>query len=423
MFRVVVSLLIVLTSASIKPTSLINERSSGDKSPSKREGLLAKIEAARKQLEGEQVRLIEGVVGVRKVKTGRRSYKEVSIKGIVGREMAIAVMDAGGKINNVRAMKRETGLEVLTPGYVLHMRKENGINSDIASIKPAGGKVLAVKYPISNEGNRFGASTALIEAVYTPYSAEINTEEVIDHGVLILDQFIEQAYAHLDKRGVESKAFAGRKITDVIPRSVLRVLLMNEHIDPGEFKTEGMTSSLVERVLAIIATNGRKAYAYSISRAGARGLVQMIASTYSRLLSRYPTAGLTSSFALGMGDPINAVVAQILLCDADWQAIRTVSDIPANKIGPYLAAAYNGGVGRVLTILRNNKTAWMEAPHEVARPTVTVKERVAVKVRGRRGRVQTKYVLKSYTQPIFRNETSKYVSQYHWINSFLAVRE
>jgi hypothetical protein len=31
-------------------------------------------------------------------------------------------------------------------------------------------------------------------------------------------------------------------------------------------------------------------------------------------------------------------------------------------------------------------------------------------------------VTKSYTQAIFKNETSKYVSQYHWINDYLMAR-
>jgi hypothetical protein len=129
-------------------------------------------------------------------------------------------------------------------------------------------------------------------------------------------------------------------------------------------------------------------------------------------------AGLKSNFAQGMADPVNAVVAQVLLCDSDWQSIKTRSHIEADRIGPYLAAAYNGGVGRVLSILAESETEWMEEPDVNRKPTRTVSERVAIKVRTRRGRTKTKYILKSYTQPIFRSETSKYVSQYHWINDF-----
>jgi hypothetical protein len=54
---------------------------------------------------------------------------------------------------------------------------------------------------------------------------------------------------------------------------------------------------------------------------------------------------------------------------------------------------------------------------------MTVTRRVPVRVRARNGKTRKRYVVKTYTQPIFRSETSKYVSQYHWINDYLTERE
>jgi hypothetical protein len=282
--------------------------------------------------------------------------------------------------------------------------------------------VLAIKYPVSNEGRRFGGDAEVIEAVYTPYSAEIESAEVVEHGLKVQDEFIDKAYEQLKKRGVQSRAFEGRRITDVIPRDVLRVLLINEHIDPGEFRTQGLAGPLARRVLTVVATNKEKAYAYSISRAGARGLVQMIASTYSLLLRKYPEAGLVGDFSAGMADPVNAVMAQVLLCDADWQTLQSRFDVGPQQVGPYLAAAYNGGVGRVISLLNSEQEEWMANPDLSRRPAVTVRKRVAVTARSRRGRVRRKYVVKTYVVPIFRSETSKYVSQYHWIKDYLDTR-
>lgn len=380
--------------------------------------LLSKIAQARKMLKGESVEILKDVVGTRRVRVGRRKYKTVPVTGIVGREMAVAVMDEQGRIGIARTIKRDNELEVQTPGFVFSVRRHNGFNSNIACVKPAKGKVLAVKYPIENRGNRFGPGGAVIEAVYTPYSPEIKTEEVIERGIEAQNEFIDKAYGQLKDRAVFSRAYPGRKIVDVIPKDVLTVLLMNEHIDPGSFRSEGLAKSLVEEVLTIIATNEEKAYAYSISPASARGLVQMIPSTYSLISRKYPEARLNPSFAVGMADPINAVVAQVLLCDSDWQAIRAKKDIGRNRIGPYLAAAYNGGVGRVISFLEHDGTDWMEDPDSKDLPTKTVSKRVRVRVRTRRGRMQTKYVTRSYTQPIFRSETSKYVQQYHWIYAY-----
>jgi len=53
---------------------------------------------------------------------------------------------------------------------------------------------------------------------------------------------------------------------------------------------------------------------------------------------------------------------------------------------------------------------------------MTITKKVPVRVRSRNGKMTKRYVVKKYTQPIFRSETSKYVSQYHWINDYLEER-
>src|SRR5580704_292541 len=386
--------------------------------------VLKKIEESRQLIKSESVHLIHGVVGTRRVRIGRHRYQDVPITGITGREIALAVANDRGKIEVVRAVKDDSGLHVRTPGFILYLRRDNGINSDIACEQPSGGRVLAIKYPISNEGNRFVGTGDEIEAVYTPYSGEIKTEEVIKKGIQVESEFINHAYATLRERKVFSRAFEGRQVVDVVPKDIVEVLLMNEHIDPGDFKSEGLTGPLVERVLTVIATNREKAFSYSISSAGARGLVQMIPSTYARLTQLYGAAGLMSNFTAGMSDPVNAIMAQVLLCDSDWHAIRVNNNISVERIGPYLAAAYNGGVGRVLSVLSNDQSEWMDSPEDANhQPTKTVTKTVAVRVRGRRGKLTTKYVAKSYTEPIFRAETNKYVRQYHWINNYFADRK
>jgi hypothetical protein len=414
MVRVVVCLLIVLTTTSFKMPE--SRQQSSDVA------LLGKIEEAREMLKDQTVQLLKGVVGTKRVRVSRRRYTEVPVMGIVGREMAIAVLDSEGGIQVARAIKRDGSLEVLSSGFVFSVRRENGVNSDIAVISPKSGKVLAVKYPVSNEGNRFGPGGPVIQAVYTPYSPEIGTGEVIAEGIRIQSELIDKAYARLDKQAVFSSAYPGKKVSDVIPKDVLTVLLMNEHIDPALFRSAGLAKTLVEQVLTVVATNREKAYAYSISSAGARGLVQMIPSTYSLIARKYPAARLNPSFVEGMTDPINAIMAQVLLCDADWQSIRTRKEIGPDRIGPYLAAAYNGGVGRVLNILKHDETDWMEEPEGDRKPMMTVTRQVPVKVRTKRGRTRTAYVMKSYAQPIFKSETSKYVRQYHWINDFFVAR-
>src|ERR1044071_3868503 len=214
MIRVVACFLIILATASFKPKDTnIGLASSG---------LLSKIEKARKLVKDERVQLLKGTVGTRRVRVGRHKYREVAIEGIVGREMALAVMNLEGEIKIARAIKRDQGFEVLTPGFIISIRRENGINTDFACIAPAGGKVLAVKYPVSNEGNRFGVGDPVIEAVYTPYSAEIKTEEVVKAGIELQERFVHKAYSNLKDKGIFSFAFPGKKVVDVIPQDVLQ---------------------------------------------------------------------------------------------------------------------------------------------------------------------------------------------------------
>jgi hypothetical protein len=386
-----------------------------------KQDLLAQIGRARAMLKDESVRLVKGTVGTRRVRVGRRKYTNVPIVGILSREIAIAVGDRQGNIVIGRALKTPDGLEVLTPGLQLSVRRENGINSDIACIDPPGGRVLALKYPVDNGGRKFGPEEEVLEVVYSPYSPEIATDEVVDKGIDVQSDLIDKAYSILKRRQVFSRTFPGRPVADVIPKETVTVLLMNEHIDPGLFYSAGHAETLVRQVLTIIGTNRERAYAYSISSAGARGLVQMIPSTYSLIVRKYPEAQLIPEFRVGMSDATNAVIAQVLLCDADWEKIRTREDIPADRIGPYLAAAYNGGVGRVLSVLDHGHQDWMEAPDASSQPTKTVERKVPVRVRSR-GRVRVTYVVKRYTQSIFRAETKKYVRQYHWINDFFIDR-
>jgi hypothetical protein len=396
-----------------------------------KEDLIAKIEEARVRLGSEKVDLVHEVVGTRRIRISRREYREEPISKLVGREMAIAILTADGEIRIARGIKRDNkGLDEVTQGFKLFVRKDNGINSDIACIEPEGGKVIAVKYPVKNENNRFGGGDGVIQAIYTPFSQEIRTPEVIHTGLKFATSIIDRAYKQLESRSVMSQAFTGRKIVDVVPKEVVKILLINEHIDPSLFTAQAQAKPLIEQVLVVTGTNRERAYTYSISPAGARGFVQMIPSTYAILLRKYPTAGLNYDFNSGMVDLVNAIVAQVLLCDADWQTINSRKEVPRDQIGPFLAAAYNGGVGRVLNMLSDNEVEWMENPDSGNRPTKTVARSVPVstsrtvyvKVRGKRVRktvYRTVYVKKYFTYAIFRAETNKYIQQYHWIKNTL----
>src|SRR5437868_4216614 len=73
--------------------------------PLAEEGVLSKLPEARSLLEKEKVALQKGIVAVRHVKVSRRRYKDVSVIGITGREIALAVLDGAGRFHVVRGLK------------------------------------------------------------------------------------------------------------------------------------------------------------------------------------------------------------------------------------------------------------------------------------------------------------------------------
>ena len=158
------------------------------------------IDEARKNLADEKVDVMRAQVGVRRVKIGRRKYRTEPIIGVVGREMAVAIADGEDKIHIVRCIKRDRGLETVTPGVMLNLRRDNGFNSDIAVVTPANGMVLAVKYPLMNDRNRFGTGEAMRPIIYTPFSGEINTAKTVKEGIKVLDEFVEQGIRQAERK-------------------------------------------------------------------------------------------------------------------------------------------------------------------------------------------------------------------------------
>src|SRR5437764_275431 len=71
------------------------------------EGVLSRLSEARLLLEKESVALQKGVIAVHHVRVSRRRFKDVAVIGITGREIALAVLDAGGKFHIVRGLKRD----------------------------------------------------------------------------------------------------------------------------------------------------------------------------------------------------------------------------------------------------------------------------------------------------------------------------
>ncbi len=199
-----------------------------------------------------------------------------------------------------------------------------------------------------------GAARTIDYTLYTPYSAGLHNAETIGLGTQRDMGNVTQALATLRTRGVYSRAFPGVLLADVAalkPEFFERLPLI-EHTDYGEFVLNPQQA--LERVLVIIGTNGQRAFAYTGSGAGARGLYQYTEPTWNTIRDFYAAARLPV-YGDGVRDPLASAMAAILLYDNNLKLLiekfgQGIVNDP--HLEEYLAAAYNGRPAHVVDSLK-----------------------------------------------------------------------
>jgi hypothetical protein len=161
-----------------------------------------------------------------------------------------------------------------------------------------------------------------------------------------------------NKRLREKGAFISPDIVDVAER-----LCIVEHIDHDRFRLENRLS-LFDEIYSLYALNELDTYRYSVSVAGAGGMVQMIPWAYNLERQRHPGVGLIPDFVTGMRNHGNALQAMLLYMQDTW------NDLAANDEVKYalnsklattselLAAGYNSNAARLPLYLRRGGNEW-----------------------------------------------------------------
>ena len=281
-----------------------------------------------------------------------RSKEKIVERRIIRPNFLLAVEDL--KERKIRQVLI-TGGKSVTEGFRVTRKIDNGVASRFEVTYPANMAILALRTVVrSGDGG-------LKEAVYTPYSPEIDTWQVRKAGLEYLTERIKVAQSELAAKKIWLARFHGTG--DTTPIEVSLVLSIIEHIDPGRFEQcRSNEVALVHEVLTVIGANTTSAYSYSRSPAGARGLFQLLPETYRRLQEKYRSAGLKKDFVSGSNDHTNAAKASLLLLDSDLANLPKKLSSAARKdgrlTGMYLAAAYNCGSGRVEKSARECKNHW-----------------------------------------------------------------
>lgn len=226
----------------------------------------------------------------------------------------------------------------------------NGVNTPLVLIDSNGDThlPLLVQYPVVRNG-------VYHETAYymSTHPGLVNTE-VVNAGRLYVRNVIEIAREKLKEKGITVTP----KIADIAER-----LSTVEHVDHLRFRTEPH-SKIFDDIFTLYALNEGQTYRYSVSSAGAGGMVQMIPSTYRMVRSWHPNITLRPDFVEGMRDHVNAAQAMLLYMNRTWNdliASPTVMDAYTSGIATQeqlMAAGYNSNPARLAGYIKRGGENW-----------------------------------------------------------------
>ncbi len=207
---------------------------------------------------------------------------------------------------------------------------------------------LVVEYPIE----KFGYFREM--AYYTSAHPALLSPELVKRGQAYVRGMLDLASKRLKEKG---KVIAP-EIVDIAER-----LCVVEHTDHDRFRREDRTR-LYHEVYTLFALNELDTYRYSVSSAGAGGMVQMIPSTYAMLRRLHPGVGLNPDFVAGMRNHGNALEAMLLHMQDNWNDLALNPDVLDALRNNYatqvelVAAGYNSNSARLPGYIRRGGSSW-----------------------------------------------------------------
>jgi hypothetical protein len=240
----------------------------------------------------------------------------------------------------------------VSAGRQLHVRvaRANGVNTAVHIADDAGRALapLVVQYPIIRDG-------ALNEiAYYSSVHPALESTELARDGRDYIHRMLNLAAARLQEKGMS----VSPAIIDTAER-----LCVVEHTDHKRFMNEDR-AALFNEITTLYSLNSRNTYRYSVSTAGAGGMIQMIPSTYKMVRERHPQAKLTEDFVTGMRDHANALEAMLLYMQDTWddllkkEEIRRALNSQLATREELLAAGYNSNPARLAGYIERGGDAW-----------------------------------------------------------------
>ena len=273
--------------------------------------------------------------------------------------VTVAALDRENARTHFLTISKETfltkGAEVNTvtsegTSVTLRIIRANGVNTAMTIFTPDGKSLapLTIEYPIER-GGKF-----LETAYYTSAHPALLSKDLVRSGQSYVRNMLDLAAKRLRDKGVAISPM----LVDVAER-----LCVVEHVDHGRFRDENRLA-LYDEIYSLFALNEIDTYRYSVSSAGAGGMVQMIPWAYNLERTRHPGVGLIPDFVTGMRNHGNALQAMLLYMHDTWNemtandevqyALSTKTATPAEL----LAAGYNSNAARLPGYLKRGGDGW-----------------------------------------------------------------
>jgi len=237
-------------------------------------------------------------------------------------------------------------------GQIVNLRiiRANGVNTALTIFTPDGKSLtpLTVEYPIERGGKY------LETAYYTSAHPALLSGDLVHSGQSYVRSMLDLAAKRLREKGVAISP----QLVDVAER-----LCVVEHVDHERFRAENRLA-LYEEIYSLFALNQVDTYRYSVSSAGAGGMVQMIPWAYNLERARHPGVGLIPDFVVAMRNHGNALQAMLLYMNDTWNELTANEEIQnaltAKTATPseLMAAGYNSNAAKLPGYLKRGGDGW-----------------------------------------------------------------
>ncbi len=295
------------------------------------------------------------------------------------KEIALAIMDLdNGNIEIIKIKKvgQELQNDNLKFGISIEKRPSGLIwnSKNTALVVTGRDSTYAV---IANKWLERLADGGAKEHIYAPFSTAFYQDELILNGEIRLRNNIHSALSQLDVWGVGSLAFTQKKITTIVALEYVRNIALNEQTDPQEFYAflaGAIKYNPFKRVLVLIGANGEEAYSETKSGADALGLHQFTEDTWNLMRKTNPDARLPD-FRSGAGNHVISSRATALLYDYNLaELVKAFGGkiLKDKNLIPYIAAAHNCGVKRVIRALKKPGHDWRRALRKLGKTDETI---------------------------------------------------